>query len=79
MEFAKLATFVIVRRADGLPLPMKLSSDEITDYQSAAVLGDDGQYHTAWTLAKGEVTDKLTVHYYDWDRVYIGTIVFRAE
>ena len=58
---------------------MKLSSDEITDYQSAAVLGEDGQYHTAWTMAKGNVTDKLTVHYYDWDRVYIGTIVFRAE
>lgn len=56
---------------------MKLSSDEITDYQGAAVLGEDGKYHTAWTMAKGSVTDKLTVHYYDWDRVYIGTIVFR--
>ena len=58
---------------------MKLDSDEITDYQGAAVLGEDGEYHTAWTMAKGDVTDKLTVHYYDWDKVYIGTIVFRAE
>lgn len=58
---------------------MKLDSDEITDYTGAAVLGDDGQYHTAWTMAKGNVTDKLTIHYYDWDKVYIGTIVFRAE
>lgn len=58
---------------------MKLDSDEITDYQGAAVLGEDGEYHTAWTMAKGNVTDKLTVHYYDWDKVYIGTIVFRAE
>ena len=58
---------------------MKLDSDEITDYTGAAVLGEDGQYHTAWTMAKGSVTDKLTVHYYDWDRVYIGTIVFRAS
>lgn len=58
---------------------MKLDSDEITDYQSAAVLGDDGQYHTAWTMAKGNVTDTLTVHYYDWDKVYIGTIVFHAS
>ena len=58
---------------------MKLDSDEITYYQGAAVLGEDGEYHTAWTMAKGDVTDKLTVHYYDWDKVYIGTIVFRAE
>lgn len=58
---------------------MKLDSDEITYYQGAAVLGEDGQYHTAWTMAKGNVTDTLTVHYYDWDKVYIGTIVFRAE
>ena len=58
---------------------MKLDSDEITDYQGAAVLGDDGEYHTAWTMAKGNVTDTLTVHYYDWDKVYIGTIVFREK
>lgn len=58
---------------------MKLDCDEITYYQGAAVLGEDGQYHTAWTMAKGNVTDTLTVHYYDWDKVYIGTIVFHAS
>ena len=58
---------------------MKRDSDEITDYQGAAVLGDDGEYHTAWTMAKGNVTDTLTVHYYDWDKQYLGTITFHAQ
>lgn len=58
---------------------MKLDSDEITDYQGAAVLGDDGEYHTAWTMAKGNVTDTLTVHYYDWDKQPLGTITFHAQ
>ena len=58
---------------------MKLDSDEITDYQGAAVLGDDGESHTAWTMAKGNVTDTLTVHYYDWDKQYLGTITFHAQ
>lgn len=58
---------------------MKRESDEITEYQVAAVLGDDGEYHNAWNQAKGNVTDTLTIHYYDWDKQYLGTITFHAQ
>ena len=58
---------------------MKQESDEITEYQVAALLGDDGVFHNAWNQAKGNVTDTLTVHYYDWDNQYLGTITFHAQ
>lgn len=58
---------------------MKQESDEITEYQVAALLGDDGVFHNAWNQAKGNVTDTLTVHYYDWDKQYLGTITFHAQ
>lgn len=57
---------------------MKQDSDEITSYHGGgAMLGEDGMYHCTWTACQGEVNDTLTIHYYDWNKDLIGSIVFR--
>lgn len=55
---------------------MKLSFDELTDYEGGTVLDDDGIWRTRITMGRGLVTDTLTVHFYDWDKQPLGEIVF---
>ncbi len=59
---------------------MKIDFAELTDFQgSGSVLGDDGIYRNQISMGQGQVTDTLTVRYYDWDKKLIGEIVFRKK
>ena len=43
------------------------------------VLEEDGTWSTTWTMGKGNISDTLTVHFYDWDDREIGTMIFRKK
>lgn len=59
---------------------MKVDFDEITNYDGGgSVLEDDGNWYFQIYMGKGEVTDTLTAHFYDWDKQPIGDIVFRRK
>ena len=58
----------------------KMDCDELTDFDGGGfVLEDDGTWSTTWTMGKGNISDTLTVHFYDWDDALIGTIVFKQK
>ena len=58
----------------------RMDADEITDFEGGGfVLEDDGTWSTIWSMGKGNVSDTLTVHYYDWDDQLIGEIVFKRK
>jgi len=40
------------------------------------VLEDDGTWSTTFTMAQGDVSDSLTVHFFDWDGNNISDIIF---
>lgn len=58
---------------------MKVDFDEITYGEGGSLLMSDGSYTFQVSMCQGTVTDTLTVHYYDWDKNPLGTIVFHAE
>ena len=37
------------------------------------------QWSTTWTMGVGNISDTLTVHFYDWDDQLIGDIVFKKN
>ena len=58
----------------------KMDCDELTDFDGGGfVLEDDGTWSTTWTMGKGNISDTLTVHFYDWDDQLIGDIVFKKN
>ena len=57
-----------------------MDCDELTDFDGGGfVLEDDGTWSTTWTMGKGNISDTLTVHFYDWDDQLIGDIVFKKN
>lgn len=59
---------------------MKVDFDEITYSEGGgSVLEDDGNVYFQISMGKGEITDTLTAHFYDWDKQPIGTIVFKKQ
>ena len=58
---------------------MKVDVEGITYGEGGAVLGDDGNYYFQFSMGQGEVTDTMTVHFYDWDKQPIGDIVFERK
>lgn len=59
---------------------MKVDFDEITDYDGGgSAQEDDGNWYFQISMGKGEVTDTLTAHFYDWDKQPIGDIVFKRK
>ena len=58
----------------------RMDCDELTDFDGGGfVLEDDGTWSTTWTMGKGNISDTLTVHFYDWDDQLIGDIVFKKK
>ena len=58
----------------------RMDCDELTDFDGGGfVLEDDGTWSTTWTMGKGNISDTLTVHFYDWDDQLIGDIVFKKN
>lgn len=59
---------------------MKVDFDEITNYEGGgSVQADDGNWYFQISMGKGEVTNTLTAHFYDWDKQPIGDIVFKKK
>lgn len=57
-----------------------MDCDELTDFDDGGfVLEDDGAWSTTWTMGVGNISDTLTVHFYDWDDQLIGDIVFKKN
>ncbi len=58
----------------------KVVFDEITDFgEGGFVLADDGNWYGVWSMGQGNVTDTLTVHFYDDNSQPMGDIVFRKK
>ena len=58
----------------------KMDCDEITDFEGGGfVLEDDGTWSTTWSMGKGNISNTLTVHFYDWDNELIGDILFMKK
>lgn len=58
----------------------KVEFDELTDYDGGGLVqADDGNWYFQISMGKGEVTDTLTAHFYDWDKQPIGDIVFKKK
>lgn len=58
----------------------KVEFDEITDFDGGGLVqADDGNWYFQISMGKGEVTDTLTAHFYDWDNQPIGEIVFQKK
>lgn len=58
---------------------MKKESPELPNLRGGGVLNEDGTYEIILTMGQGEIPDQLTIRYYDWDKVYIGEIVFEKQ
>ena len=57
-----------------------MDCDELTDFDGGGfVLEDDGTWSTTLTMGKGNISNTLTVHFYDWDDQLIGDIVFKRK
>ena len=58
----------------------KVEFDELTDYDGGGLVqADDGNWYFQISMGKGEVTDTLTAHFYDWENQPIGDIVFKKK
>ena len=57
----------------------KVEFDEIVRGEGGWVLEDDGNWWFTASGCTGEVGDRLTARYYDWDAVQIGTILFELQ
>ena len=58
----------------------KVEFDELTDYDGGGLVqADDGNWYFQISMGKGEVTDTLTAHFYDWENQPIGEIVFKKK
>ena len=58
----------------------KMDCDELADFDGGGfVLEDDGTWSTTWTMGVGNISDTLTVHFYDWDDQLIGDITFKRK
>ena len=58
----------------------KVEFDEITDFDGGGLVqADDGNWYFQISMGKGEVTDTLTAHFYNWDNQPIGEIVFQKK
>ena len=69
-----------VSHQDDLKSIKRMDADEITAFEGGGfVLEDDGTWSTTWTMGKGNISDTLTVHFYDWDDQLIGDIVFEKK
>ena len=69
-----------VSHQDDLKSVKRMDADEVTDFEGGGfVLEDDGTWSTTWTMGKGNISDTLTVHFYDWDDQLIGDIVFKKN
>lgn len=55
---------------------MKQDSDQIVFGEGGTILDPDGTWYTTYTGCQGTVTDTLTIHYYDWNKEFIGDMVF---
>lgn len=65
---------------------MKVDFDEITYSEGGGTVQEDGggleegvNVNFQISMGKGEITDTLTAHFYDWDKQPIGTIVFKKQ
>lgn len=57
----------------------KVEFDGIVRGEGGWVLEDDGNWWFTVSRCSGTVGDTLTAHYYDWDDVLVGTIVFELK
>lgn len=58
----------------------KVEFDELTDYDGGGLVqADDGNWYFQISMGKGEITDTLTAHFYDWENQPIGDIVFKKK
>lgn len=57
----------------------KIDCDELTSFEGGLVLENDGNWYLRWSMGKGNISDTLTVHFYDETDGLIGNIVFRKK
>lgn len=58
---------------------MKVEIEELDHAVGGSVLDDDGNWYFEANMCQGTVGNTLTMKFYDWDKVYIGEIVFRKQ
>lgn len=56
----------------------KMDCDELTSFEGGGfVLWENSPSVCQWTKGQGEITDTLTVHFYNWDNKVVDTLVFK--
>ncbi|MBQ7000107.1 MAG: hypothetical protein IJN67_03530 [Oscillospiraceae bacterium] len=58
---------------------MKVEVEGVTYREGGAVLEDDGNWYFQFSMGEGSIGDTMTVHFYDWDKVWIGDITFERK
>lgn len=58
---------------------MKIEIDGITYSEGGSVLEDDGNWYYTISCGMGTVGDTLTIHFYNWDKEVIGSVVFERK
>lgn len=56
----------------------KMDCEELTSFEGGGfVLWEDSPAVCQWTKGQGEITDTLTVHFYNWDNEVVDTLIFK--
>ena len=58
---------------------MKVEVEGVTYREGGAVLEDDGNWYFQFSMGEGSIGDTMKVNFYDWDKQYIGSIVFKKK
>ena len=40
---------------------------------------EDGRWYALWSMGDGELTDTLTVRFYNWDKETLGTVIYHKQ
>ena len=58
---------------------MKVEIEGVTYREGGSVLEDDGNWYFQFSMGEGSIGDTMTVHFYDWDKEWIGDIIFNQK
>lgn len=58
---------------------MKVEIEGCTYDEGGSVMTEDGSYLFTANMVQGTIGDSFTVKFYDWDKVYMGEVLFRLK
>ena len=48
-------------------------------YSGGTMQAEDGRQYALWSMGDGELSDTLTVRFFDWDKETVGTVVYHKK